>query len=163
MTIIVDPTAKVSQYADIEDSARGTKIIVGPNTVIDSFVKIKPAGGAGDVTVGAGTIINSGCVIYTGHGVTIGKDVLIAANCVFSPVRHAYESRNLTIKEQRFKPSKGGIIIEDDVWIGAGSILLDGTILRKGCVIGAMSLVSGEVAPYTINLGNPLRQIGERT
>ena len=60
-------------------------------------------------------------------------------------------------------PSKGGIIIEDDVWIGAGCVFLDGTIVRKGCVIGAMSLVRGELEAYSINVGNPLKKVGSRT
>ncbi len=55
-----------------------------------------------------------------------------------------------------------GIVIEDDVWIGAGCVFLDGAIVRKGAVIGAMSLVRGEIAAYSINAGNPLRQYGFR-
>jgi acetyltransferase-like isoleucine patch superfamily enzyme len=39
---------------------------------------------------------------------------------------------------------------------------LDGSVLRKGCVVGAHSLVNGELEPYSINVGNPLRQIGYR-
>jgi acetyltransferase-like isoleucine patch superfamily enzyme len=42
-------------------------------------------------------------------------------------------------------------------------VILDGAVLRRGCVIGALSLVNGEVEPYSINVGNPLRKIGERT
>ena len=48
----IDPTAKISPLADIEDSTRGTLIQIGARTVIDSFVKIKPAGGMGDVVIG---------------------------------------------------------------------------------------------------------------
>ena len=59
-------------------------------------------------------------------------------------------------------PSKGGIVIEDDVWIGANCTILDGATLRKGCIIGAGSLVRGEVPEYSIQTGNPLRRIGTR-
>lgn len=162
MTLEISPRAKISKLADIEDSVRGSRIVIGDDTVIDSFVKFKPAGGSGDVVIGARTTINSCCVLYTGNGITIGDDVAIAANCTFAPTNHAYGEKNKLIREQRFLPSKGGIIIEDDVWIGAGCVLLDGAILRKGCVIGAMSLVRGEVPGYTIQIGNPLRQIGQR-
>ncbi len=162
MSIKISPTARVSAQADIEDSTRGTRIVIGDDSMVDSFVKIKPVGGNGDVIIGARSYINSGCVFYSGNGITIGDDVAIAANCVFAPVNHAYEEKDRPIREQRFKPSKGGIIIEDDVWIGAGCILLDGTILRKGCVIGAMSLVRGEIPAYSINAGNPLKMIGQR-
>lgn len=161
--IELHPTARVSALADIEGSVRGSLIKVGAGTVIDSFVKIKPAGGTGDVVLGNDCVINSGCVIYTGNGMVIGNGVAVAANCTFAPVNHAFKSRLTPILQQGFKPSKGGIVIEDDVWIGANCVILDGTILRRGCVIGAGSLVRGEVAAYSIQAGNPLRQIGART
>ena len=162
MTIQIDPTALISPMADIEDSICGTRIVVGAHCVIDSFVKIKPAGGKGDVVIGSHSVINSGCVIYTGNGLTIGNHVAIGANCVFAPVNHEFMDKSRLIMEQRFQESRGGIVIEDDVWIGAGCVLLDGTYLRRGCVIGAMSLVHGEVGPYSIHAGNPLRVLGQR-
>lgn len=163
MTLRIHPRAVVSPLADLEDSVRGSVIEIGAESVVDSFVKVKPAGGAGDLRVGERVVINSGCVFYTGNGIRIGNDVAIAANCVFAPVNHEVRRRDMLIREQRFQPSRGGILIEDDVWIGAGCVLLDGTILRRGAVIGAMSLVRGEVEVFTINAGNPLRRIGLRS
>ena len=158
----IDPTAKISPLADIEESVRGTLIQVGPRTVIDSFVKIKPAGGMGDVVIGADCAINSGTVIYTGNGVRIGDAVAIAANCTLAPTNHAIADRDRLIRDQGFQPSKGGIVIEDDVWLGANVVLLDGALLRKGCVIAAGSVVRGEVEAYAIYAGAPARRIGER-
>jgi virginiamycin A acetyltransferase len=158
----IDPTAKISPLADIEESVRGTLIQVGPRTVIDSFVKIKPAGGMGDVVIGADCAINSGTVIYTGNGVRIGDAVAIAANCTLAPTNHAVADRDRLIRDQGFQPSKGGIVIEDDVWLGANVVLLDGAVLRKGCVIAAGSVVRGEVEAYAIYAGAPARRIGER-
>jgi acetyltransferase-like isoleucine patch superfamily enzyme len=163
MTLQFAPTARISPLADIEDSVRGTKIVVEDGAVIDAFVKIKPAGGSGDVVIGRGSVINSGCVIYTGNGVTIGAHVAIAANCTFAATNHEFRNRNKLIMQQGFQPSRGGIVIEDDVWIGANVVLLDGAILRQGCVIAAGSVVRGEVAAYTVNAGNPLRVVGQRT
>ncbi|XZO02926.1 MAG: acyltransferase [Microcoleus sp.] len=160
--LVISDKAIVSRLADIEDSTKGTKIIIEEGVRIDSFVKIKPVGGLGDVKIGRNTYINSGVVIYSGHGVWIGEDVLIAANCTLAAVNHQYKSKNQKIVNQRFQPSKGGIIIEDDVWIGANTVILDGAILRKGCVVGAQSLVRGELNPYSVNVGCPVRQIGYR-
>lgn len=160
--IEIHPEARVSSLADIEDSIRGSRIVIGANAVVDSFVKIKPAGGIGDLIIGERTVINSGCVLYTGNGIRIGNDVLVAANCTFAPVNHEYRRRDVPIRQQGFRPSKGGILIEDDVWIGANSVILDGAILRHGCVIGAGSIVRGEIMPFSINAGQPLRVIGWR-
>ncbi|MBN9082055.1 MAG: acetyltransferase [Rhizobiales bacterium 62-17] len=160
--IEIADTARVSPLADIEDSVRGTRIVVGDHAIIDSFVKVKPAGGAGDLLIGPRTVINSGCVLYTGNGITIGADCAVAANCTFAPTNHNYISRDIPFNRQGFLPSRGGIVIEDDVWIGANCVLLDGTVIRRGAVIGAGSLVRGEVEAYTIVAGNPLRRIGRR-
>ena len=162
MNLLIHPTAKISKLADIEESVRGTRIVVGESSVIDSFVKIKSVGGVGDVIIGSKVFINSGCVIYSGNGILIGNNTLIAANCILAPTNHAFQNRYRLIQEQRFKPSKGGIVIEEDVWVGAGCVLLDGSILRRGCVIGAMSMIRGEVQAYSIQAGNPLRLIGWR-
>ncbi|RUT33773.1 acyltransferase [Paenibacillus zeisoli] len=159
----ISDQANISKYADIEPSVRGTKIIIHDGVMIDSFVKIKPVGGDGDVIIGKNTNINSGCVLYSGNGITIGESVQIASNCTLAPVNHEYQSKEVTIKEQRFMPSRGGILIEDDVWIGANSVILDGAIIRKGAVIGANSLVNGEIEEYSVNVGSPVRKIGERT
>ncbi len=159
----IDPSARISPLADIEDSVRGSCIAVGAHSVIDSFVKVKPAGGSGDLLIGEHVVINSGCVLYTGQGITIGNHVAIAANCTLAPVNHAYQDKHRLIREQGFLPGKGGIVIEDDVWVGANCVLLDGAVLRRGCVVGAGSIVRGELAAYTIYAGQPLRVVGERS
>ncbi len=161
--LIISPTAKISPLADIEDSTRGTKIVIEDGVTIDAFVKIKPAGGNGDVLIGAGSFINSGCVLYTGHGIRIGANVLIAANCTLAPTNHEVRDRSRLIREQGFSPSRGGIVIEDDVWIGANSVLLDGAILRRGAVVGAGSVVRHELPEYSINVGAPARTVSWRT
>ncbi|MCK4950308.1 MAG: acyltransferase [Gammaproteobacteria bacterium] len=160
--ISISPTAIIHKLSDIEDSVRGTKITINNGAVIDAFVKIKPVGGAGDIVIESNSIINSGCVLYSGNGIHIGKDCAIAANCTFAPVNHAYEDKNTPIRKQGFKASKGGIIIGDDVWIGANCVILDGTVVGDGCVIGASTLVKGNLDAYGIYAGNPMKRISER-
>ena len=160
--IEIHPTARVSSLADVEDSVRGSLIRVGAHSVIDSFVKVKPAGGSGDVLIGEHVAINSGCVLYIGNGIRIGNGVAVAANCTFAPVNHAYADRSRPIREQGFLPSKGGIVVEDDVWIGANCVLLDGAVLRQGCVVAAGSIVRGELQAYSVYAGQPLRVVGVR-
>ena len=160
--LIISPSAKISPLADIEESVRGTKVIINSKCFVDSFVKIKTVGGTGDVIIGEESYINSGTVIYSGNGVRIGKQVLIAANCTLAPVNHAFKLRSIPIKEQGFKASKGGIIIEDDVWLGAGVIVLDGAHIKKGAIVAAGSVVKGEVPEYAIVAGNPIKVIKYR-
>jgi virginiamycin A acetyltransferase len=159
---LLSDTARISSLSDIETSSRGSRLIVSADVTIDSFVKIKFVGGSGDIEIGESSFINSGCVLYSGNGIRIGKNVLIAANCTFAPVNHEYKSRDKLIIEQRFRPSKGGIVIEDDVWIGAGTIILDGSHIKRGCVIGAACVVNGPTEEYGVYVGNPLKLVKYR-
>jgi acetyltransferase-like isoleucine patch superfamily enzyme len=151
----IAPSARISPLADIEDSTRGSRIIIEDEVVIDAFVKIKPSGGSGDVVIGLGTVINSGCVLYTGNGIRIGRNVLIAANCTLAPTNHAFGDPDKPIREQGFQPSRGGIVIGDDVWIGANCVLLDGATIGSGSIIGAASLVRGTLPPFCVAVGRP--------
>lgn len=162
LVVKIHPTAQVSPLADLEPSQRGSRLVIGAECNIDSFVKIKPVGGQGDVLIGERCYLNSGCVLYSGNGIVIGNDVLIAANCTLAPVNHAFKDRERLIRDQGFASSRGGILIEDDVWVGANCVLLDGAVLRRGCVVGAGSIVLGELPPYSICRGTPAVPTNER-
>jgi virginiamycin A acetyltransferase len=160
--LLIAPTARVSRFADIEDSRRGSRIVIEDDVVIDAFVKIKPAGGSGDLVIGRGSVINSGCVLYTGNGIRIGRNVLVAANCTFAPTNHEFTDPDRPIREQGFQPSRGGICIGDDVWIGANTVLVDGVQVGSGSVIGAASLVRGTLPEFCIAFGVPAEVRGRR-
>ena len=160
--IEIHPTAFVSPLSDIEDSIKGSRVVIGPGSYVDAFVKIKAAGGTGDIVIGERTFINSGCVLYIGNGIRIGDNVSIAANCVLAPTNHEFADRNRLHQEQGFRPSRGGIVIEDDVWIGAQSTILDGAILSLGVVVGAQSLVREKLESFGVYAGNPIVKISER-
>ncbi len=155
-------SARISPLADIEDSQRGSRIVIEDEVVIDAFVKLKAAGGLGDVVIGRGSVINAGCVLYTGNGIIIGPGVLIAANCTLAPTNHAFADPARPIRQQGFQPSRGGIVIEADVWLGANCVVVDGARIGRGTVIGACSLVRGELPPLCIAHGTPAKVCGWR-
>jgi len=153
---------KISKLASIDISNRGTDTIVGELSVIDDFVKIKHVGGEGNIIIGKNSYINSGTVLYSGNGINIGNNVLIGPNCSITPVNHRFKDKDILICKQGFENSRGGIVIEDDVWIGANVVILDGAVIRKGTVIGANSLVNSEIKAYSINYGTPCKIVGYR-
>ena len=162
MANIFNENSKVSNLASIEISSRGTDTVIGAFSAIDDFVKIKHVGGIGNIVIGEYVYINSGTVLYSGNGIEIGDNVLIGPNCSITPVNHEFNNKNTLIREQGFKASKGGIKIEDDVWIGSNVVILDGAIVRKGAVIGENSLVNSEIESNTINYGTPCKKVGYR-
>lgn len=160
--LVIGEGTFISESAEISDSIKGTSITIGKNGMIDSFVRIKPVGGIGDIQIGDECYINSGTVIFSGNGITMGNKVLIASNCSLMPVNHEIRSYSSAILDQGFAESKGGIIIGDDVWIGSNSVILDGSFIGRGCVVGAGSVVKEKLADFGIYAGNPLKKIGTR-
>ena len=70
--------------------------------------------------------------------------------------------RRIQVDRQDFHLSKGDISIGSDVWIGARAMVLSGTTIGHGCVIGAGSVVAGDLPPYSIAAGNPCRVVRSR-
>ena len=63
-------------------------------------------------------------------------------------------------KQEAF--SKGNIVVEDDVWIGYGAIIMSGVTIANGCIIAAGSIVTKDTEPYSIYAGNPAKKVKDR-
>ncbi|MGC8823989.1 MAG: acyltransferase [Bacteroidales bacterium] len=113
------------------------------------------------VFIGENTQINPYTVIYGGSGVYIGKNVMIAPHCMIAAGNHDFTQTSVPM---RFAGniSKGPIIIEEDVWIGANTTITDGVTIKKGAVIAANSVVNTNVEEYAIVGGVPAKVIGSR-
>lgn len=103
--------------------------------------------------------------VKIGSFCSIAKDVVFVAGGRHStdffstfPFKAMY---NLPV-DRKDSFSKGSIIVEDDVWIGTRAIILDNTKIGKGSIIGAGCIVSKDVPPYSIVVGNPQRIIKTR-
>lgn len=119
-------------------------------------------GTGGSLTIGADTHIQPRCVFSAFMSpIVIGSGVQIAPNCAFYPYDHSFAPGE-PIPKQPLK-TKGGIVIEDDVWLGFGVIVLDGVRIGKGAVIGAGSVVTRDIPEGAIAVGNPTRVIRMRS
>ena len=87
------------------------------------------------------------CLLYTSNNVNLAQNIII------SGLNHNYTDPNKTIISQGVNTSE--IIIEDDVWIGANSVILAGITIGKHSVIGAGSIIIRDIPPYSIVVGNP--------
>jgi acetyltransferase-like isoleucine patch superfamily enzyme len=135
-------------------------VILNKNSKIWEYVIIRAK--KGKLILGENSRLGPFTVVFTGeHGVFIGKDVMIAPHCVLAAGNHNFKQIGKPIIHSG-SFSKGPIIIEDDVWIGANSIITDGIKIEKGAVIGAGSVVTKNVESFTIVGGNPAVFIGNR-
>ena len=106
------------------------------------------------LTLGSRIDIGEYTHIRASGGVTIGDRVLTAAGAVIT-------SREHPVALPRFGVTADApVVIEDDVWIGAGAIVLPGVTVGRGAIVGAGAVVTSAVAPFTIVGGVPARVIG---
>lgn len=75
---------------------------------------------------------------------------------------YTLEGWNMKPPKPEDMPFKGNTVIGNDVWIGQNATILPGTQIGDGAIIGASSVVSGKVEPYTIVAGNPAKPIRKR-
>lgn len=105
------------------------------------------------------------CDAQIGHNVIFANHVSLIGRYdhyyqqIGIPIRLASQIRD---KDYNWKGLDQRIIIEDDVWVGLGSIVLSGVTIRKGSIIAAGSVVTKDVEPYSIYAGNPARKIRNR-
>lgn len=113
-----------------------------------------------DFEIGDYTYVNWGCYISGEGGLKIGNRCLIGPNVCIMSAGHKYRAKGILI--QKHGRSYGKIEIEDDVWIGGGSQILEGAKLHQGCVVASGSVVKGEFPPYAVMAGNPAKIIKSR-
>jgi len=114
----------------------------------------------GYLEVGKNCSVNTNVQFGAASGkLIIGDHVLIAPNVVIRAANHGMRKDEPVMHQLH---TYGEIMIEDDVWIGANSVITAGVTLGKGTVVGAGSVVTRSTDPYSIVGGVPARKIGER-
>lgn len=133
-------------------------IRIGKNTTILYTAILEPCGGS--IKIGDNSSVNHRCILYGHNHLTIGNNVRIAAKTIIAPANHIFTDTTRPISEQGY--TSKGIDIEDDVWIGAGTKILDGVTIHTGSVIGAGAVVTKDIPAYSIALGIPAKVIKTR-
>jgi acetyltransferase-like isoleucine patch superfamily enzyme len=160
------------------------KISIGDNTFIDDIVVLDAKGEENQgITIGANVYIGRNTILSCKEGSIFLEDYCnISANCMLlseTEIRlglycflagqcylvaggnHAFDDISVPIM---FQPSysKGGITVGEDVWLGAGVIVLDGANVGKGTIVGAGAVVTESLPEYCIAVGSPAQKIRDR-
>lgn len=86
----------------------------------------------------------------------IGEYVQIAAFCYVGGTDHRTARVDIPMALQGLD-ARGGVTIEDDVWVGSHTLVKDGVTIGRGSIIGAFSLVNRDIPPYSVAYGCPAR------
>lgn len=157
---------------------RGTNVFIGDRVTIYQVDQSGPVelgdrvslhndicvetGNGGSLKIGSDTHIQPRCQFSAYKApIQIGSGVQIAPNCAFYPYDHGIAPGTM-IKQQPLQ-TKGGIVIEDDAWLGYGVIVLDGVRIGKGAVVGAGAVVTRDIPDGAIAVGVPARAVGMRS
>jgi acetyltransferase-like isoleucine patch superfamily enzyme len=125
----------------------GSNVVVGENTLI--------AARGGRLVVGDNVQFGLGCVIVTLESISIGPESLLAEYVVVRDQDHDYKQGPLA--EANF--IRESITIGKGCWLGAKSTVLRGSVIGKNSVIGAHSLVRGDIKSFSLACGTPARVI----
>lgn len=134
----------------------GTSLMHGTIFHVFNFRGLPKAG----ITVGKNCFFGEYTCIRGQGGVQIGDGVYTGTQVQIAAVNHVYADPEKFIKDQGI--TAVGITIEDDVWLGSNAVVVDGVTIGKGCVVGAGSVVTKNLPPYSIAVGVPAKVIKDR-
>jgi acetyltransferase-like isoleucine patch superfamily enzyme len=144
-------------------------ISVGANSKIAGQLLVFAHGGK--IQVGAECFVGEGTRIWSANSITIGDRVLISHNVNIHDTNSHSLSANLRNQHLLVMWASGHpavlpdvpdipIVVEDDAWIGFNATVLKGVRIGRGAVVGAGALVTKDVLPFTVVVGNPARCVG---
>jgi lipopolysaccharide O-acetyltransferase len=117
------------------------------------------------IAIGSGVSLSRDVHIAAIASVSIGADVLMGSRVMISDHSHGCynDPHSSPTEAPAYRPlaSRGPVVIEDNVWLGDGVVVLPGVTIGFGSIIGANSVVSHDISPMTIAAGNPARPIKE--
>jgi len=139
------------------------RLIVGDDVLVDGKVSIMFAVRYFEnptLTIGNHSILSHGCSLTIGRSITIGEHCLIASSVrIFDAPGHPTDPELRRLGNPANPEDVRPVVIEDNAWIGMDAVIFPGVTIGKGSVVAVRSVVTRDVAPYTIVAGNPAREI----
>ncbi|MHC4121448.1 MAG: acyltransferase [Planctomycetota bacterium] len=129
------------------------RLILGKNALIEASSVV--CTWHGDVTVKDGAIVGIGSVVI--GPVQLGENAACSQHCFIGGQSHRYEDISKNFLRQGFETKE--VVIQHDVWIGSNAVVLCGVKIGHNSVIGGGSVVTEDIPPYCVAVGNPARVI----
>jgi acetyltransferase-like isoleucine patch superfamily enzyme len=129
------------------------KFSIGYRTIIEDYTIIN--NGMGDIIIGDRCAVTSRVKLV--GPVTLGNMVTIGSGAQITGLTHNFEDVTRPIKEQGVMPNR--TVVDDDVWIGGNSVIIQGLHIGTHCIIASGSVVTRDIPPYSVVAGNPAKII----
>jgi acetyltransferase-like isoleucine patch superfamily enzyme len=144
-------------HGNVLEALREGRLEIGEHTLFEPGVWITAPGNA-RVSIGEGTFLNLGVMVAAVELVEIGRHCMFANGCFITDGSHRFDDVTQPVTWQGFT-TKGPTRIEDNVWCGAHVVVTSGVTIGERAVVGANSVVTTDVAPFSIVAGVPARVI----
>lgn len=134
----------------------GRKVVFDPLTSTLSY---------GRISVGNNVFIGGRAWFSATHArIIIGSNVMFGPGVYIFGGNHRFDEVGQLLSQQKKTDDHvdPDVVIEDDVWVGGGTVILAGVVIGEGSIIGAGSVVTKSVSSYSIYAGNPARLIRKR-
>lgn len=163
--IFLGDRVHIGEYSYIDPKSIRTRIVLGNDVYISRFCRLSSGSSEdgdyiGELIIEDSVHVGQNCFIDGTGKLRICKDSVLGPNVVLLTGNHEFKNPTIPIRLQGGIPKP--VVIEEDVWIGANVTVLGGVNIGKGSVIGAGSVVTKDVPPYSIAVGVPARVIDKR-
>lgn len=163
----IDPSVHFNISANLQNLSKNrNSITIGKQSNIEGLLLVYAYGGK--IKIGDFCSLSQNSRIISTDNISIGNRVLIAHNVniidnnshpIDAALRHQDFLESFSIGMQPHDLNAAPIIIEDDVWIGHNTTILKGVTIGKGAIIGSNSVVTKDIEPFSVYVGNPIRLI----
>ena len=142
-------------HGNVLEALREGRLEIGPHTLFEPHVWLTAPGQA-RIRIGSGSFLNIGVMVAAQELVEIGDHCMLANGCFVSDSNHRFDDPELPVPWQGFE-SRGPTRVGDNVWCGANVVVASGVTIGERCVIGANSVVTSDIPPFSVALGAPAK------
>ncbi|MGX6449062.1 acyltransferase [Patulibacter sp. S7RM1-6] len=134
---------------------REGRLEIGPQAFFEDGVWLT-AGERGRIRIGGGTFLNLGVMVAAEGLVEIGEHCMAANGCLITDADHRFDDPDRPVPWQGFTTS-GPTVLGDNVWLGANVVVTSGVTIGRRSVVGANSVVTRDLPPFSVAAGVPAR------
>jgi acetyltransferase-like isoleucine patch superfamily enzyme len=142
-------------HGNVLEMLREGRLELGEHVLLEPGVWLTAQAPA-RIRIGAGTFLNLGVQVAAADLVEIGEHCMLANGCFVTDANHRFDDPDKPVPWQGFT-SKGPTRVGSNVWFGANVVVTSGVTIGDRCVIGANSVVTTDLPPYSIAAGVPAR------
>ena len=151
--------ARGALHGNVLQMLREGRLTIGRHALFEPGVWLTSH--TGRIAIGSGAMLNLNVMVAAVEHTEIGDHCLLANGCLVTDGNHRFDDPDTPVPWQGYT-TKGPTVLEDNVWLGANVVVTSGVRIGRRSVIGANSVVTEDIPPYSIAAGAPaavLRQV----